>query len=444
MNHLFTYLLELNVSMLLFFTAYKLLFEKDKNFSIRRIYLMGIMILAMIIPLLPVFRPISTGQGTPITINLEEITVFGSGPSSQRSFSLSLMQWLGVLYLVVLALGIMRLLLQLFLIFRAAHQSGQGEQYGISYHLNKDLHASSFFGYIFIDTDASGEDSFRHILAHEYIHQKEWHSIDRIMVELFVMINWFNPLAWMVRRSLIENLEYLADSAVLRTGTDPVKYQLSILNQYIGSASISNQFSSQIKNRINMLNRNYKLGSGWKLAILFPLAITALIIASCTESDDSAATVSDQTEEVAVVEPAPVLEGALFTVVEEMPTFNGGDPAMEFRKYIAYNIRYPEEAKENGITGKVFIHFVVTSEGKVVVPDEQTMANLEGKSLDEVVVVTYRTMEKGAEVPDEKYIQMLKDEVIRVVSSSPDWQPGKQHGKTVNVSFTFPVNFAMQ
>jgi len=80
----------------------------------------------------------------------------------------------------------------------------------------------------------------------------------------------------------------------------------------------------------------------------------------------------------------------------------------------------------------------------VVVPDEETMARMEGKSLDEVVVVAYRSLKEGGEIPEGQYIQMLKDEVIRVVSSSPDWKPGKQHGKAVNVSYTFPVNFALQ
>jgi hypothetical protein len=263
-------------------------------------------------------------------------------------------------------------------------------------------------------------------------------------VELYVLINWFNPLAWMFRRSVIQNLEYLADSAMLKKGTDPVKYQLSILNQYIGSASIHNQFSSQIKNRINMLNKNYKLGSGWKLTILFPIIAIALILVSCAESEESPATLPEQTEEMNAAEPVQTFDEPVFRVVEEMPTFQGGDPVVNFRKYIAQNIQYPSEAAENGVTGKIFIQFIVTKDGEVMVPDLETMAKIEGKTMDEVVVITYRTMEKGQEVPEDRYIQLLKDEVIRVVSSSPKWEPGKQRGRTVNVAFTFPVNFVMQ
>jgi hypothetical protein len=99
---------------------------------------------------------------------------------------------------------------------------------------------------------------------------------------------------------------------------------------------------------------------------------------------------------------------------------------------------------KNGVSGRIFIQFVVTKEGRVVIPDETSMSKILGKPLDEVVVVSYRTMEKNEELPDPQYIQLLKDEVVRVVNSSPDWKPGKQKGTAVNVLFSFPVNFALQ
>jgi len=303
---------------------------------------------------------------------------------------------------------------------------------------NRAFHASSFFGYIFIDPESLEDETLSHIMQHENIHKKEWHSVDRILTELFVMVNWFNPVAWLFRRAVIQNLEYLADSAVLLKGTDPLKYQLSILNQYIGSASISNQFSSQIKKRITMLNKNYKLGSRWKLALLLPITAIALLFVSCTEKEGAKA------DEPFAPKVETAAEYEVFYVVEEMPTFNGGDPASEFRHYIAKNLIYPREAAANGVSGKIFIRFIVTSEGKVVIPDPEQVAKMEGKSLDEVVVVTYRSLQEDASTPDEKYIQMLKDEAIRVVSGSPDWTPGKQSGKNVNVMFTFPINFVLQ
>jgi protein TonB len=108
-------------------------------------------------------------------------------------------------------------------------------------------------------------------------------------------------------------------------------------------------------------------------------------------------------------------EEEVFFIVEDMPTFNGGDPATEFRKYIAQNLRYPEIAAENGISGRVIVQFAVNKTGQVV---------------DAVVV---RSIDPA-----------LDKEAIRVVMSSPKWTPGKQRGKAVKVLFTFPINFVLQ
>lgn len=187
-----------------------------------------------------------------------------------------------------------------------------------------------------------------------------------------------------------------------------------------------------------MLNKNYKLGSRWKLALLLPLTVIALFIVSCTDKDAPIEQIEPAEE---ITAEAPEME--VFMVVEEMPTFNGGEP-IEFRRYIAQNLKYPAEAKEQGVTGKIIIKFIIDTEGKVVIPDQEAMAKIEGKPLDEVVVAAYRKIAEDAEEPDEKYIQMLKAEVKRVVSSSPDWTPGMQRGKAVNVMFTFPVKFVLQ
>ena len=439
MNNLFAYLVELNISLMILFVAYKLFFEKDKNFTVRRIYLLGVILLPLLLPLLPSAIRMPVGQMSPISINLEGVTIFGTGKAAAETGTLSFTSVLLAIYLAFLSLGILKIFLQLIRIAQAIIHSHRFEANGISLLANPALHASSFFCYIFIDPATLQDSSFSHILEHENTHSREWHSIDRLLVEIFVMLNWFNPVAWMFRRSVIENLEYLADSAVLRRGTDLTKYQLSILNQYIGSASISNQFSSQIKNRINMLNKSYKLGSRWKLALMLPLTAIAFFIVSCTDKDAPIKPI-EAAEEIS----ADTYRGEVFYIVEEMPTFNGGEDYMEFRKHIAKNLMYPTEATEQGVEGKIFIKFIVTHEGRVEVPDQEKLAQVEGKSIDEVVVAAYRGLNEDDPKPDEKYIQMLKDEVKRVVLSSPDWKPGKQRGKAVDVMFTFPVTFALQ
>ncbi len=106
-------------------------------------------------------------------------------------------------------------------------------------------------------------------------------------------------------------------------------------------------------------------------------------------------------------------DAAVFFIVEEMPEFPGGDT--ELRKYIANSVKYPVIAQENGIQGRVYVPFVVGTDGGV-------------------------TQVKVARGVDPN----LDKEAIRVVQSMPKWKPGKQRGKAVKVSYTVPINFVLQ
>lgn len=438
------YLLEVNTVLVILYLAYRLLFGKDRNFPIRRVYLLGIIALSVLLPLIPDAVRATASRLSPVAIQLEGITIYANQPLASESGN-SL--WPGILrgvYLSVLALGMLRLVIQLGMLALALHRSDKTERNGLSIVLNPSFHASSFFHYIFMDPQSLSDPESKHILEHEKVHHLQGHSLDRLLCECFALFNWFNPVVWMYRQSLIQNLEFLADSAVIRQGTNTHLYQLSMINQHIGSASITNQFSNQLKKRIIMLNKNYKRGSSWKIAMILPMVALTVIAISCSDKEvanDELVKIDAVEDNSAIAESG--LSDEVFYVVEDMPTFNGEEPTT-FRKYIATNLRYPKEASANGVSGKVFIRFVVTSTGKVVVPDQELVAKMEQKPMDEVVVVTYRKLKEDDPDPDEKYIQMLKDEVIRVISESPDWEPGKQRGKKVNVMFTFPVTFALQ
>ena len=103
---------------------------------------------------------------------------------------------------------------------------------------------------------------------------------------------------------------------------------------------------------------------------------------------------------------------SVFVQVEEMPQFPGGEMAL--RKFISENIKYPVEAKDKGIQGKVFVNFVINENGKI----ENTKVVRNAHPL-------------------------LDAEALRVISLMPDWTPGKQSGKAVSVSYTIPVQFAL-
>lgn len=104
-----------------------------------------------------------------------------------------------------------------------------------------------------------------------------------------------------------------------------------------------------------------------------------------------------------------------FAVVEQKPAFQGSD-TMEFTKWVFSQIKYPEEAKEKQIQGRVTLQFTIAKDGNV---KDVTVAKSSGSKI-------------------------LDDEAVRVVSMSPQWEPGKQNGEPVNVRFTFPVVFQMR
>lgn len=115
---------------------------------------------------------------------------------------------------------------------------------------------------------------------------------------------------------------------------------------------------------------------------------------------------SDEEEEVE--------EEEIFTIVEEMPSFINNE-YKDFRDYIAKNLKYPAIAAENGIQGQVYVSFIVEPDG----------------SLSNVKIV------RGVD-------ETLDQEAIRVIKSSPLWNPGTQRGKPVRVTYTFPVKFVLE
>ena len=107
-------------------------------------------------------------------------------------------------------------------------------------------------------------------------------------------------------------------------------------------------------------------------------------------------------------------EAIPFQLVEEKPSFNGGD-ANEFSKWVNSKLQYPEIAKENGVSGRVTLQFTVEADGRV----------------------TNVKVLRGVD-------ESLDKEAVRVVSSSPKWIPGKQRDRAVKVTYTFPVIFQLR
>lgn len=123
--------------------------------------------------------------------------------------------------------------------------------------------------------------------------------------------------------------------------------------------------------------------------------------------------VDEDTEIEIIEEEEEIEEDVIFQVVEQMPKFGSGDA--DLLTYLAKNIKYPQMARESGISGIVYVKFVVDKKGKV--GDVQVLRGIGG----------------GCD-----------KEAVRVVKTMPDWTPGKQRGKTVSVYYNLPVRFVLR
>jgi len=102
-------------------------------------------------------------------------------------------------------------------------------------------------------------------------------------------------------------------------------------------------------------------------------------------------------------------------IVEIMPTFNGGNPKVEFYKFILKHLRYPELPAQNNVSGRVVVKFVINPEGRLI--NAELIKSVH---------------------PD------LDKEALRVINLSPPWEPGIQSGHRVSVTYVFPISFVLQ
>lgn len=150
-----------------------------------------------------------------------------------------------------------------------------------------------------------------------------------------------------------------------------------------------------------------------QLGLILMMLSVALIALMCTKTsmDPLLELSPPQEDRLSVPQKSP--DGSVYYLVEEMPDFQDGGPDA-FRRYIGENVRYPDDAKAEGIEGRVFVRFTVKSDG----------------SVDDAEIV------RGVH-------ETLDAEALRVVRASPEWKPGKQDGKPVDVAFTFPIIFSL-
>ena len=476
--------MKVSVFLIAFYLMFKSLMSRETLHRANRFLILGTMVLSFALP----FCHLTVSADSPAVVSrsvsqsvvmLEEVIV-GGGTATHA------IDWRTVAVLAFYA-GIVacfvRMIVSIIGVLRIVRR-GQRQQLddgSVLVVVDGEQAPFSWVKYIIISRK-DHDENLEQVLTHEQAHIRYRHSIDLLVCDVLCCLQWFNPAMWLLRQELCAIHEYEADKAVLDSGVNAKQYQILLIKKAAGGKwySIANSLNhSKLKYRITMMSR--KKSSGWTLVkalyVLPIAAFAAIAFANCskTESeitkkdyaqDKMPAEVYNQIIElnegnapkedmlifsfnenpetgeseqtVTVMAPdgtvRPVSQEELdamkvsdenleevdvkisgdevFMIVEEMPEFPGGEEALV--KFIAESTKYPEEAKNKGIQGKVFVQFVVNKEGNV---EDVKLA----KSID----------------------PLLDEAAMNIVKSMPQWKPGRQRGKNVNVSFTIPINFQL-
>ena len=406
------YLIKANVVLVVLFGFYQLISAGDTFFKWRRLSLLTVYVLSLLLPTIDlsvlVNETAPLGNILPrMAYNLPEVMV---QPTRDAFDWHQLAVWL---YAGVALVLLLRVFWQVVVVCRLAQRSERATLHGTAVCLlTGDYSPFSFFRWIFVNPVNKSPSQVKQILTHEQTHVAQWHSVDALLSQLFVAAFWFNPVAWLMRLQVRNNLEYLADRSVISGGTDKKAYQYHLLAVAYRTnvATITNNFNVlPLKKRIKMMNKQTSNPlARFKYLLFVPLAVALLAM----NSTAMRANVQKKVVKTTKVTKKTSATDKVYEVCEQMPIFPGGDAAL--MKYLSENVKYPALAIKAQEQGRVVVSFTVEKDGAI---SDVKVARSVTPSLDA--------------------------EAVRVVKAMPKWTPGKQDGQPVRVRYNVPVSFKL-
>lgn len=283
MPFIFLYILKLSVSLAVVFLFYQLVLRKLTFYSWNRWYLLGYTLLCLFIPFIDITPVLKSGEWTG-SHAVTWVPILAYGPDEPEATKVSGHYNSWNLFWMIMAAGmlimVVRLLIQLISFYRMIKKAKAITREGMNlYQVDESIIPFSFGNSIFINQHLHSDEELQEIIRHEFVHVKQRHSIDIVWTEILCIINWYNPFAWLIKRSIRQNLEFIADNKVLENGINKKQYQYLLL-KVIGNNqfSIAPKFNfSSLKKRIAMMNK-MKSAKRQLLRLLFLLPATAILL----------------------------------------------------------------------------------------------------------------------------------------------------------------------
>lgn len=400
MKEIINYMMEANVALLLFLVFYKLLLARETNFRFQRAFMLGAVLISVIAPFLhlgsnPLINT-TVGHAAPVqllpSVVVERIASKSTGGEWYDAWNIA-----GIVYMMVVVF-LLALLVQrmaaLLIRMRYEKHYRHGRYRVIESAENKP--AFSFFHFIYIGNAQKLTASEKQkIILHESAHASQLHSFDNLLLQITSIFFWFNPFVNSYKKIFVQLHEFEADA---RTATgDEVNAYCSLLAK-VALRSVEFPFANHFNQsltlkRIEMMRTIKKRTSSWKFVAAAAVVAGCFVFIACQDQVNDSSMPASSTP-------------------QELPSPEGGMD--QFYAYLKRNLRYPKDAREKSIQGKVLVEFLVKEDG----------------SVSEI---------KALASPD----PVLTEEARRLMEAGPKWVPGKQGGSIVEQRMVLPIVFKL-
>ncbi|MFZ6013441.1 MAG: TonB family protein [Bacteroidota bacterium] len=420
MSTFINYMIEANIGLMSLMLFYKLLLEKETDFKLIRLAMIAGILVCATFPLLH----IENSQTHILSISevipaywLPEVSVSASGNAADVTAH-DVWMIISALYATGFTFFLLRFLMHFRHLRQLMRSANLVTRTGSLTIVESQLAQStfSFFNFICIARpDSLSEEERTQIIAHEAVHARQLHSLDILLLTLVEIVFWFNPVVKIYRKIFVQLHEFEADARAVEN--HHLSNYCSLLAKVaLQSADfkLANHFNNSITlKRINMMRTHKSKMKSWKLMAIAAMLPLLFFTLACQDQIGNGKETTNKTPAKAEQLSPPPTQEQVFTVVEQMPEYEGGFESMA--TLISENLTYPEAARQKGIEGTVFVSFIVEKDG----------------------TATEAALVKGID-------NDCDVEAVRVVKLLQNWKPGMEDGKSVRTKFVIPIKFKLQ
>jgi TonB family protein len=484
------YIVEANIGLLLFLLLYKTLLSKETQFSYRRFYLLGGLILSLLFPWLTIGTPSDVVPTLSETLPNYWLPPTVEQPENASSVHSTFNFWQVAfwVYGTVTGLLLLRFVYQIFSLIKEAQKRRTGQ--AVIEINDSSFIAFSFFNLVFISKAFNlSEADKQRILQHEQVHINKWHSIDMVLIELTRILFWFNPLLSYYKKEMSMVHEFEADEVA--SGSEQQDQYCSLLARSAIESSgyaLANHFNNSLTlKRITMIRTLKQKVKQWKTGIVFLFVSILFLGIAC--QDQIAAEMNELSKTTTVAGDFP---DHLLPVVEKIKKENPDIKLM----YVEVESENSEKIKGFAQEDILFTHYekyydkdgnltservglIVRSGGKIsqlaevtkseddvflvveesaspvggitalyeainrelIIPEQAIKMGVEGKVFVELIIEpdgttsTYKLLKGIGAGCDEEAVRAI-------AAANVKWNPGRQRGVPVRQKFVLPISFA--